>query len=296
MSISPRISEYPTQNHFLLHFSDTHLLAGDAKLYGSVDADLRLKEVFDGVRASGAKPDAMIFTGDIVDLGEPEAYDKIRVMVDELAKENGSQVIWAMGNHDVRENFYSKLLDEKPSNAPVDRVYDVNGLRVITLDTTVPGHHYGEITSEQLVWLANELETPAPHGTILALHHPPVPCVSPLAITVELIDQKNLAEVIEGTDIISIIGGHLHYSCSSTFAGIPVSVASSTCYTQDLNVEVGGTYGRDGAQTFNMIHVYNGSVLHSVVPSGQGKLAGKFVSEQETQEILKEQNITIPDS
>jgi hypothetical protein len=52
------------------------------------------------------------------------------------------------------------------------------------------------------------------------------------------------------------------------FAGIPVSVASSTCYTQDLNVPVGGTLGRDGARTFNLVHVYPDTVLHSVVPVG----------------------------
>lgn len=290
----PRIAEYPNASHVLFHFSDTHLLGGDSKLYGVVDADSRLRQVFDEVRESGARPDAMIFTGDVADIGDMEAYKKIRIMAEQLAYENGSQIIWVMGNHDKRENFYPSLLDEAPSEAPVDRTYDVNGLRVITLDTSVPGHHYGEITAEQLDWLAEELRTPAPHGTILALHHPPIPSVLVPAIPVELRDQKSLAKVIAGSDIISIIGGHLHYSCSATFAGIPVSVASSTCYTQDLNVTVGGTYGRDAAQSFNMIHVYNGTTLHSVVPMGKGNLVGAFIAPQEILDILEIEGITIP--
>ena len=124
------------------------------------------------------------------------------------------------------------------------------------LDSTVPGHHYGEVDAEQLDWLRDVLATPAPHGTLLAMHHPPVPSVLDLAALVELRDQAGLAEVLEGSDVRSILAGHLHYSSTATFAGVPVSVASATCYTQDLNVPVGGTRGRDGARAFNLVHVY----------------------------------------
>lgn len=294
--MQPRVAEYPRPGHFLLHFSDTHLISGDGNLYGGVSSDRYLKQIFTEVIESGARPEAMIFTGDIADTGEMEAYRKIRIMAESVAEENGAQIIWAMGNHDNRPNFYSGLLGEEPSNKPLDRIYDINGLRVITLDTSVPGHHYGEISQDQLDWLAGILETPAKDGSILALHHPPIPAVIDSAITVELRDQKNLEKVIAGSDIRSIIAGHLHYSCSATFAGIPVSVASSTCYTQDLNVKVGGTFGRDIGQSFNMIHVYNGTVLHSVVPAGRGELVGRFMSAQETADIMKAEGITIPEA
>ena len=107
---------------------------------------------------------------------------------------------------------------------PMDRVHDIAGLRVIVLDTSVPDYHHGEITPEQLQWLAAQLAEPAPFGTILAMHHPPIPSVQDLAVTVELRDQPRLARVLRGTDVRSILAGHLHYSTSGTFAGIPVSV------------------------------------------------------------------------
>ncbi|MET1051110.1 MAG: phosphodiesterase [Mycetocola sp.] len=266
--MTTRTAEYPRPDHFILHISDTHLLAGGNKLYGSVDSETHLRQVFTELEASGGRPEAIVFTGDLADRGEPEAYERIRRIVDPVASRLGSRVIWVMGNHDNREAFREGLLNEVGTQRPVDRVYDVNGLRIITLDTTVPGHHHGEVTSDQLDWLAEELSVPAPDGTILALHHPPVPSMLDLAATVELRDQASLAEVLEGTDVRSILAGHLHYSSTAMFAGIPVSVASATCYTQDLTVPVGGTRGRDGARAFNLVHVYPNTVLHSVVPLG----------------------------
>ena len=87
-----------------------------------------------------------------------------------------------------------------------------------------------------------------------------------LAATVELRDQSRLAAVLRGTDVRTILAGHLHYSTFATFAGIPVSVASATCYTQDLTVPRAAPAGADGAQAYNLVHVYDDTIVHSVVP------------------------------
>jgi Icc protein len=285
-------SQYPRPEHFLLHLSDTHFLAGERKLYNTLDSEVKLQKLFSELEASGSRPEAIIFTGDLADKGEPDAYRSLRAIVEPAAKRLGAQVVWVMGNHDDRSTFTTTLLDEPASNDPIDRVTDINGLRIITLDSTVPCHHYGHISDAQLLWLHNVLATPAPHGTILAMHHPPVPSMLDLAVTVELRAQKDLAAVIRGSDIRSIIAGHLHYSTTATFAGIPVSVASATCYTQDLNVAVGGSRSRDGAQSFNLIHIYDETVLHSVVPLGEYDSLS-YVTPEQTAAILAQHNITI---
>lgn len=288
-----RQAEYPRPNHFILHLSDTHFIAGDGGLYGStVDSEAQLRRLFDEVEASGGRPEAIVITGDLADKGEPGAYAKLRAIIEPAAQRLGAEVIWVMGNHDDRGAFRAGLLGQLPTTQPIDRVHNVNGLRIIALDSTVPGAHHGEISGAQLDWLAEELSSPAPHGTILALHHPPVPSVLDLAVMVELRDQAALAEVIEGTDVRGIIAGHLHYSSTATFAGIPVSVASATCYTQDLNVPVGGTKARDGAQAFNLIHVYENTVLHSVVPVGSYAQVS-YVSAEETERILAKNQVVI---
>ncbi|WP_439592172.1 phosphodiesterase [Microbacterium sp.] len=261
-----RTAEYPAPEQILLHLSDTHLRARGSRLFDLVDGTDRLGRTLDVIAASGIRPDAIILTGDLADLGEADAYRDLRALVEPFAAELGARILWVMGNHDDRGSFRAQLLDEAPELAPIDRVDELDGLRIVTLDSSVPGAHHGEVSDAQLAWLAGILSTPAPLGTILAMHHPPVPSVLPLAASVELRDQQRLARVLRGTDVRAIIAGHLHYSTFATFAGIPVSVASSTCYAQDLTVPVGGTRPQDGAQSYNLIHLYDDTVVHSVVP------------------------------
>lgn len=205
------------------YISATLISSGDRRLYGAVDADDRLGELLEQLNQSGLRPDAIVFTGDLADKGEPAAYRKLRGLVEPFAAQLGAELVWVMGNHDDRAELRKFLLDEAPSMAPLDRVCMIDGLRIIVLDTSVPGHHHGEIRASQLGWLAEELATPAPDGTILALHHPPIPSVLDMAVTVELRDQAALGRVLRGTDVRAILAGHLHYSTNATFVGIPVS-------------------------------------------------------------------------
>ena len=278
-------AEHPRPRHFILHLSDTHLLAGPDPLYGAVDSRANLISLFERLAEAERKPEAIVFTGDLTDKGEPEAYDELRSIVEPAAEQMGAKVIWVMGNHDKRQHFKERLLDEAPDMAPMDRVYEVNGLRIVTLDSTVPGYHHGELSDAQLSWLRSVLSTPAPEGTILALHHPPVPSVQDLTVLVELRHQRDLAAALEGSDVRAVIAGHLHYSTFTTFAGIPVAVASATCYTQDLATP--GTRGQDAGQGFNMIHVYEDSVVHSVVPLEESSTVGERVDETETRRRLE---------
>ncbi|MFT4052082.1 phosphodiesterase [Microbacterium sp.] len=272
-----RNAEYPAPERVLLHLSDTHLRAGGSRIWDAVSGTEHLARALAGIEASGIRPDAIVFTGDLVDLGERAAYADLRAMVEPFAARLGAPVVWVMGNHDDRAAFRAELWDHTDDDdaaalRPVRRVDEFDGLRIVTLDTSVPGEHYGQIDDDQLAWLAGVLSTPAPLGTILAMHHPPVPSVLALAASVELRDQRRLAAVVRGTDVRAIIAGHLHYSTFATFAGIPVSVASSTCYAQDLTVPVGGTRPQDGAQSYNLVHVYDDTVVHSVVPVDAGRI------------------------
>jgi Icc protein len=227
-----------------------------------------------------------VFTVDLTDKGDPDAYAALRALVEPFAEKLGAPVIWLTGNHDKRPAFRAALLGEPPEDTPLYRSYRVGGLRVIALDTSVPGYHHGELDDAQLAWLEAELSRPAPEGSILALHHPPIPMVQDLAVLTELRRQDRLSEVVAGSDIRLILGGHVHFPSSSLFAGIPVSVASSTCYTQDLNVPAGGIRGHDGAQSFNLVHVHPHTIVTSVVTIGSYPTVGEYIAPEEVRRRL----------
>jgi 3',5'-cyclic AMP phosphodiesterase CpdA len=275
--------------------SDPHLISKAPLLYGTVDSQARLAQVLCELQSSGIRPNAIVITGDLADKGEPQAYEKLRDMAEPVAVQLGAELIWVMGNHDSRPAIRRILFDENPDDGPLDCTYEVDGLRIITLDSTVPGCHHGEIRTSQLEWLAHELSTPAKYGTVLAMHHPPVPSVQELAVLTELRGQQELEKIIKNSDIRIILGGHLHYSAFGIFAGIPVSVASATSYTQDLNSPNGSVRGRDGGQGYSLVHLYEHTVLTSVVPAGEYATVGRPVSGEETTGLLDAAGIYIPE-
>ena len=260
-----KFGQHGPAHHTLIHISDTHLLAGDELLGGAYDTRANLEAMLDRIeRIDGAS--ALVVTGDLTDLGEPDAYRALKAMVEPVAERMGIPVAWIAGNHDERPEMRRDLLGEEPSQKAICRTFDLDGLRLIALDSTVPGWHHGRIDDDQLDWLRAELETPARHGTVLAMHHPPLPSHVPMFDILELQNQPALAEAIEGSDARAILAGHLHYSMSGSFAGVPTYVAAASCYTMDVARPPRRINGMDAGQSFHLVHVYDDQVTSTVVP------------------------------
>lgn len=276
---SVQFGQHAPARRVILHLSDTHLLAGDRLLGGRYDAAAHLRRTLEAAEATGVRPDAVVFTGDLTDLGEPEAYRALRAAVEPWADRLGAPVVWVAGNHDERPALRAELLDDEPTEEPVTGVWDLGGLRLIALDSTVPGWHHGDLDARQLEWLRAELAEPAPLGTILALHHPPLPTHIPFFDILELRDQPGLAAAIAGSDVRAILAGHLHYSTSGTFAGVPVSVAAASCYTMDLARPANEVNGMDAGRSFHLVHVWDDTITHAVVPVVDAEPAGYFTPE-----------------
>ena len=261
-----QLGQYPAPRHAIAHLSDPHLLAGGRLQYGAVDTEAGLARALARLAAVDPAPQALVLTGDLADKAEPAAYQRLRELVEPAAEAMGATVVWVMGNHDERAP-YARGLFGSDDDGPQDRVHEVEGLRIVALDTSVPGYHHGDLTDGQLDWLADVLATPAPHGTLLAMHHPPLPLpmLRPAEL-IELREQHRLAAVVEGTDVRGILSGHLHFSTWSTFAGVPVSVASASCYTSDPAPVERFVSGVDGSQAFTMVHAYADRLVHTIVP------------------------------
>ena len=112
----------------------------------------------------------------------------------------------------ARRRSDASLLGGAAADAsPVHQVVDVDGLRIIALDSTVPGYHHGELDAAARLARCRTRRA-APKGTVLALHHAPIPTPVALMDVLELRGQDELAEVVRGRDVRLILGGHLHYA------------------------------------------------------------------------------------
>lgn len=254
----------------LAHFTDTHLLAGGA-LLGGIDTDARLVEALDRLRETArgqaAPLAAIIVSGDVTDKAEPEAYRRARALLQQAADDLDAVLITTPGNHDEREPMAEHLLGVPPTTEPLDAVFDLDGLRVIALDSTLPGYHHGGFDPGQADWLAQQLREPAERGTIIVMHHPPIPYRTHVMQLLEFVDDEQFAQIVQGTDARLILGGHLHVVGGGTCGGIPVSVAGAISYVDDLVASPAQMRGLDDTQSYSLIEVHESSVTHWSVPS-----------------------------
>ena len=78
--LSPRLGgvkqlgQYAAPRHAIAHLSDPHLIGGGRLHYGVVDNVANLRRALDRLAAVDPPPQALVFTGDLADQGEPEAY------------------------------------------------------------------------------------------------------------------------------------------------------------------------------------------------------------------------------
>ena len=262
--------EHPT--YVIAHLSDTHLTAAGVRYNQVLDADAALARaaaVLRAAQADGHGFDAIVLSGDLTDTGDPDAYRRLRAAVEPL----DVPAIYATGNHDVRAEFHRSLLGsvvdrvDGADDGPVMQVHRVGGLRIIVLDSTIPGAGQGRLTGEHLAELTVELAEPAADGTIVVLHHAPLPPPSPLLsyFALETASRHALARAVAGTDVRLILAGHHHLAQSGMLGAVPVAVAGSTAIRTD-------PLGPDGHErtwasgAFNLVRVHPDTVVVSVIP------------------------------
>jgi Icc protein len=257
--------------HVIAHLSDTHLTAPGVRYNGVLDADAALARAVtvlrDAVR-QGRRLDAVVLSGDLTDTGDPDAYRRLAAAIGSIGGDTaGPLPIFATGNHDLRSVFHRELLQRSDSSGPILQVHRLGKLRIVVLDSTIPGAGHGRLTNGHLAELAAELATPAPAGTIVVLHHAPVPPPSPLLsyFALEASSRRALAAAITGTDVRLVLAGHHHLAQSAMLGTIPVAVAGSTAIRTDPLAPAG--HDRTWASgAFNLLEVYPETIAVSVLP------------------------------
>src|SRR3954464_6942461 len=205
---------HPAPTHVIAHLSDPHLRADDL-LGGHIDTPLQLREELARIEASGEPIDALVISGDLTDTGDAREYALLRAIVEPVVARLGCALVLTGGNHDERRPL-ARTLYGKDTDEPQDTVTHVRGLRIIAVDSAVPGHHHGGFSDAQYAWLTDELAEPAEHGTILVIHHAPVIYRSPVMQLLDFDDVARLRQVVDGSDVRAVLSGHLHVTSFGT--------------------------------------------------------------------------------
>ncbi|MGO2779361.1 MULTISPECIES: metallophosphoesterase family protein [Glutamicibacter] len=216
----------------VVQVSDTHLCPEGQLLHGSIDTWQLTEQAFEA--AASFAPDAVVVTGDVSDRGA-KIHRRAAQIFNQAQQDLGCPVITIPGNHDplgaIAESFNTKRLSTGPY--PADTVHEVMGLRIIGLDTGGFQQAQGQLNREQLDWLASLLTVPAPRGTFLLLHHPPVEATSQARAGRGLHNPMELAAITAGSDIRMILSGHYHQMATSQLMNTPVFMAPAVSYNMN---------------------------------------------------------------
>ena len=227
----------PMRSHCIVHFSDIHLCT-EGTIGPGVRPQDNLVRALAVVAAQDIKPDFFVLTGDLTDKAEPAAYRELHDIMSGAASALSAEVIYVPGNHDDRATLSQYATGEAGSREPLNQVFWHDGLRVVALDSTVPGEGWGELDARTLAFLTAQLAAPADEGTVIAFHHPPVP--SPIAemARLSLRTPDQLAQAIAATDVRIILCGHYHHGLSGRLGEVPVWVSPAISYAADLTSTV----------------------------------------------------------
>ena len=152
----------------IAQLSDPHLMPG-VRLFGRLDTAGYLERAIAHLNA--LEPDAVLITGDLTNDGDAPVYAAFAAMVARLR----APFFVLTGNHDdralIRQTFAAA--GYLPGKGPLCYALDRFAVRVIALDTLVPGEPCGQLGAEQLAWLDARLCEAPDKPTMVALHHPP---------------------------------------------------------------------------------------------------------------------------
>ena len=192
-----------SQDFFFLQLSDSHWgFSGPP----NPQADQTLKQAVQAVNASSAKPDFIVFTGDLTHTTDDDAVRRKRMAEFKaiVADLKVPKVIYLPGEHDAaldkgqayQENF-----------GALHQTFDHRGIKFIALDNVSdPGASVGDT---QIDWMKSQLAKVDKDAPVVILAHRPLFDLAPQwgwATT----DGAKVISVLEPYKHVTVFYGHIH--------------------------------------------------------------------------------------
>jgi 3',5'-cyclic AMP phosphodiesterase CpdA len=225
------------------HVSDPHVVEPGRRAAGIVDTAPFVAAAVAQLNGLDPQPDLVLATGDLVNDGRRQQYRHLAELVAPLR----APLRLLPGNHDDRDAMRDAFPDHDylPGGPTLDYVVD-GPVRVVALDSLVPGSPGGRLTARQLTWLDATLSEQPDTPAIVALHHPP------FATGISFMDgmaldagpAARLAAVIgRHRQVERVVCGHLHRAISRRFGGTIAATVPGLAHAVALGLGVNQTPG-----------------------------------------------------
>jgi Icc protein len=228
-----KLEEVKNERLKFIVISDLHLVS-EGSTSKTLDTAMRLSIGIKTINSRHSDADFCILAGDLADLGKRDVYLRLKEILGELLIPYHITI----GNHDNRKEFIkvfgTNLISE---TGYIDKVIDKKGYRVILLDSAETDQVNGELSFIQLDWLKDRLIEVPGCPIIIVLHHH----ANPLHTRVDRIILNNGEELVKvlknHKDIRQVIAGHVHYTSTSIWHGIPFTTLAGGHYNVTIPLE-----------------------------------------------------------
>lgn len=206
------------QECLIAQISDPHIKAGGKLSYRQVDTANALRQAIRTLNQLAPRPDLVLISGDLVDFGHPDEYATFKQILAELTL----PVYLIPGNHDNRQHLRDAFPEHRYLFQHTDYlqwVVDDYPVRIVGLDSSVPGKPYGELREASLQWLDATLAEQPKKPTLVMVHH------HPFVSGIDHMDRQPLqhthalaAVIGKHAHVERLLCGHLHRSVQARFA------------------------------------------------------------------------------
>jgi len=255
----------------IAQITDLHVRPRGVLAYGGLDTTAMLGRAMAAIAVLDPAPDCVIATGDLADCGLADEY---RVL-DEIFAQLSMPVFVIPGNHDRRDAMRAAL-SGRHRYLDQDRNFlhyaiDDFPVRLIALDTVVPGDDGGQICAAREAWFARTLDASKGKPTLVVMHHPPfLTGVAGMDPSMCRTAPSFAALIARHPEIERVVAGHYHRPIVVRWAGTVGFVAPSTAHQVALDLRRGQPNRFNHETPGFALHVYDANVgmVSHVVPIG----------------------------
>lgn len=229
-----------SQQCLIAQISDPHIKAGGKLSYRQVDTANALREAITTLNQLVPRPDLVLISGDLVDFGHPEEYATFKHILSDLTL----PVYLIPGNHDDRQSLRAAFPEHHYLFQHRDFLHwviDDYPVRLVGLDSSVPGKPYGELSNVCLEWLDGVLTDQPEKTTLVMVHH------HPFVSGIDHMDQQPLKHASALENVISkhaqverVLCGHLHRSIQVRFGNTLAISCPGVSHQVSLDLTPGG--------------------------------------------------------